>query len=159
MLNRFKYTARHFWKYLLLIKGNLFPTFFRMTFVNYSVHSSDKVYSVVHLEFQTTFSNNKYTKTSTSIIPGSSQPTNKIPKLGRSRSLCNMNFKILWHLFYLPEYEDLEVSSNLKVNGICTFIMFIWGILGDTWCNELENTISSPCTLSTIIFLKQKIKF
>jgi hypothetical protein len=52
-----------------------------------------------------------------------------------------------------PEYVDLDVSRSLKVKGMWTFIMFIWGILGDTWCKELGNTKSSPWTRSTIMFL------
>jgi hypothetical protein len=55
-----------------------------------------------------------------------------------------------------PEYVDLDVSRSLKVKGMWTFIMFIWGILGDTWCKELGNTKSSPWTRSTIMFLEQK---
>lgn len=58
-----------------------------------------------------------------------------------------------------PEYVDLDVSRSLKVKGMWTFIMFIWGILGDTWCKELGNTKSSPWTRSTIMFLEQKRRF
>jgi hypothetical protein len=60
---------------------------------------------------------------------------------------------------FSPEYVDLDVSRSLKVKGMWTFIMFIWGILGDTWCKELGNTKSSPWTRSTIMFLEQKRRF
>lgn len=58
-------------------------------------------------------------------------------------------------IFLLPEYEDLDVSSNLNVNGMWTFIIFIWGILWGTECKVLGNIKSSPWTLSTIMFLKE----
>ena len=80
-----------------------------------------------------------------------------VPNSNQHFLIENLDNLVVW-LQYSQEYDDFDDSTSLNVKGMCTFIIFTWGILGATGWTVLPNIMSSPWTRNTIIFLIKHAK-